>query len=721
MEEVHELPSESVLRKSWNWFRQLDIFIKLYFVTMLLILMAIPIVVTQQTSLFSRAANDTPIAYESYKTINNQDNLVGTVWKGQSFTPSVSHYITKVRLPLLRVGNPAGNVTVGIRKTDANGLPTGSDLTTGSIPCANLIAAWSPTTWYDINLTTAYKLEAGTKYAIIISATSASSTNMVYYHVNTAGTYAGGQLVYSSDNGTIWKTGGNYAGWDVAFEEWGTAIDLPTLTPVPTTTSSFTSETTQTAIAYESYKTLNDQDNLSGVVWKGQSFTPSVSHYITKVRLPLLRVGNPAGNVTVGIRKTDASGLPTGSNLTTGSIPCSSFIAAWSPVTWYDIALTAYKLDAGTKYAIIISAPRANSTNMVYYHVNTAGTYSGGQFVYSSNSGTAWRTGGNYTGWDIAFEEWGTGGSSTPALVTVAPTSTPKTTLTPTAAPTSIKPTSTPVPTSIPNQSSVIRGLTMFYYGSNSSSQLQRIKAAAPEFVVLNTPGGSYKTSAPTPAQIADLKSAGIKVLSYIATGGMRGYRWQGGDASFKTYQFVYDSIEAVKNEGCNGIYFDEGGRYEPVYGQSWHSDTYLDTSLQSQGGVSGYDDYFDYNVGQTWAGYTIKTGYLDHARNLGLIVVEGIDDNRTSRISENVWSAVDFVLTAEEYAGRALGGAETGHGNQCWAISYDLSNDDSANAQVAANRTKTAWAQGFRGSYNINMGTLPSWFEQYITLLKTP
>ena len=173
----------------------------------------------------------TPVIYESYTTSNDQDNLGGTTWKGQTFTPAVTHTITKIRLPLLRQGSPSGNVVVSIRLTNASGLPTGSNLASGSIACSTLTTSWGPAVWYDFNLGTGYQLTAGTKYALIISAPSAGPSNL-YFWVHTAGTYSKGTTIYSNNSGSSWSS---YSGWDTAFEEWG-ATNTAT-NPVPTTTN----------------------------------------------------------------------------------------------------------------------------------------------------------------------------------------------------------------------------------------------------------------------------------------------------------------------------------------------------------------------------------------------------------------------------------------------------------------------------------------------------
>jgi hypothetical protein len=237
-----------------------------------------------------------------------------------------------------------------------------------------------------------------TTYNVNISVSGSGTTNPA---PGTCGPYASGS--------TVSVTATPSSGYK--FDHWAGGIS-GTANPVTFTVNSnlsvqavFTSISSgNTSSLRESYTKSNDQDNLGGTTWKGQTFTPAVTHTITKVRLPLLRQGSPTGNVTVSIRLTNSSGLPTGGNLASGSIACSTLTTSWSPAAWYDINLgTGYQLTAGTKYALIMSAPSAASSG-IYYWVNTAGAYSKGTTIYSFNSGSSWSS---YSGWDTNFEEWG--------------------------------------------------------------------------------------------------------------------------------------------------------------------------------------------------------------------------------------------------------------------------------------------------------------------------
>ena len=76
-----------------------------------------------------------------YEYLNTGDNdsgsVYGAVWNSQSFTPTIAHIITSIKLLLYRIGSP-GTLTVSIRATDGSGHPTGADLVSGTTDGATL-------------------------------------------------------------------------------------------------------------------------------------------------------------------------------------------------------------------------------------------------------------------------------------------------------------------------------------------------------------------------------------------------------------------------------------------------------------------------------------------------------------------------------------------------------------------------------------------------------
>ena len=156
---------------------------------------------------------------------------------------------------------------------------------------------------------------------------------------------------------------------------------------------------------YEYYNTGDDgAGNFYGATWWAQTFTPSTAHKITSVKLLLYRAGSP-GTITVSIRATDGSGHPTGGDLCSGTTNGNT-LPTGSPYEWREITLGAgCDLSAGTKYAIVARATSGSSSNKVYWRSDsTSPTYAGGNFEYSTNSGSSWTT---YTNYDCLFEDWG--------------------------------------------------------------------------------------------------------------------------------------------------------------------------------------------------------------------------------------------------------------------------------------------------------------------------
>ena len=170
---------------------------------------------------------------------------------------------------------------------------------------------------------------------------------------------------------------------------------------------------------YESYTADSIADVLYSIHWKAQTFTPSITHTITTVNLKLSKVGNPSGDVIVSIRATDTNGLPTGDDLATGILSCTSIQE--NQYAWYEFKLGAgCTLMSGTKYAIIMRVTNSDEYNKIYFRINTSGAYPNGWLVGSNNSGTSWGDMANKT-WDAVFEEWGTGETPTDITIFVTP------------------------------------------------------------------------------------------------------------------------------------------------------------------------------------------------------------------------------------------------------------------------------------------------------------
>jgi len=157
--------------------------------------------------------------YESNTTANDIDNIGNSLLKAQSFTPTVSHAITRISLELMKMGSPSGNVVVHLRNTDSNGLPTGADLATGQIPCSAVTSGSA--NWYDFDLGISVTLNAGTRYAICMEASGSDrGSNGIWCYISTNNPYSSGWITESYDTGTNWKDVVSRT-FDAAFKEWG--------------------------------------------------------------------------------------------------------------------------------------------------------------------------------------------------------------------------------------------------------------------------------------------------------------------------------------------------------------------------------------------------------------------------------------------------------------------------------------------------------------------
>ena len=162
--------------------------------------------------------------YEYYDgAANTYDRIYGIEWRAQTFTPSIAHKITSVKLLLYRRLSP-GTLTVSIRATDGSGHPTGGDLCSGTTN-SNTLPTASPFEWREITLGAGCDLSADTKYAIVIRAIDGDASNDVRWRSdNTDPTYAGGCREWSSNSGAE-ESWSSVTTQDSLFEEWGELVE----------------------------------------------------------------------------------------------------------------------------------------------------------------------------------------------------------------------------------------------------------------------------------------------------------------------------------------------------------------------------------------------------------------------------------------------------------------------------------------------------------------
>ncbi|KKK82666.1 hypothetical protein LCGC14_2801110, partial [marine sediment metagenome] len=146
----------------------------------------------------------------------------------------------------------------------------------------------------------------------------------------------------------------------------------------------------------EFYNTGDDtQTTVTAISWYAQTWTTTSAYNIISVKLKLYDSG-AINNFIVSIRATSA-GLPTGGDLTSGSIS-NSAITDGNPGSFVEIPLTPFALSDATKYAIIC---RTDAQSTSWRADNSSSSYGGGNGVRDSGS-----SGVNWTAqtWDQMFE-----------------------------------------------------------------------------------------------------------------------------------------------------------------------------------------------------------------------------------------------------------------------------------------------------------------------------
>lgn len=141
----------------------------------------------------------------------------GTIYDYQTFTPSISHDISSVKIQVYKQGSP-GTYTVVIRAT-ADGKPTGANLCIGTSD-GDTLTTDEGGEWREVTFGSSASLTATTKYAIVAYAATGDGSNRVKWLKDNSGSYAGGNMGYSEDSGSNWTAEANT---DFMFEEWGTA------------------------------------------------------------------------------------------------------------------------------------------------------------------------------------------------------------------------------------------------------------------------------------------------------------------------------------------------------------------------------------------------------------------------------------------------------------------------------------------------------------------
>ena len=246
------------------------------------------------------------IRYEYYNTgADGTGHFYITYWCAQTFTPTISHKITSIKLELETSGHPIGIGTFGIRATNiTTGKPTGNDLCNGTLDMDAIPGGSSA--WYEISLGTGSDLTAGTKYAIVARTDNGSAGAYGEWDADISlATYNGGQIEESNNSGSTWTS---YPTQDYMFEEWGPTLYRWTLNDTATPGADIygLKAGTDYTVSTEEQNATNDCLTLfgGGPSREGQHLTIS-NRTVYSLSFYVYKYGDVTGNVTFTIRDSE--------------------------------------------------------------------------------------------------------------------------------------------------------------------------------------------------------------------------------------------------------------------------------------------------------------------------------------------------------------------------------------------------------------------------------
>ena len=282
-----------------------------------------------------------------------------------------------------------------------DGQPMGSSITTNGNPVIN-VGVTSTTPLKTISIlrdnVQIYTEEGFTgKIAATFSYTDTTITNGNHYYyvrlsADDANADANAEQAWASP---VWVT-----------ETGRAATATPSASPTATATATPSGSPTATSTApaetrFEYYNTGRDSSRpIFASGWLGQTFSPTATHTISRIKLELSKSGSPS-TMTCSLRNT-SGGLPSGADLTSATISSSGVSTS---LTWIWIDLPDWgPLTAGTQYAIVCGCPDCNLIRNYNWGSDASSpTYAGGTGIASADGGKNWITGAR----DLMFEEWG--------------------------------------------------------------------------------------------------------------------------------------------------------------------------------------------------------------------------------------------------------------------------------------------------------------------------
>lgn len=138
-------------------------------------------------------------------TDNHSQAIFGERLYSQTFTLTEQTPISQIQLKIAKDKQP-GNLHVSVQTVDANQNPTGAIITETAVSTKGLIDRSKGFAWYTVTVPTA-TVDVGV-YAVVLSVPDGSATwgnqKSVSWAFNDQGTYEGGAVHLSWDNGATW-------------------------------------------------------------------------------------------------------------------------------------------------------------------------------------------------------------------------------------------------------------------------------------------------------------------------------------------------------------------------------------------------------------------------------------------------------------------------------------------------------------------------------------
>jgi hypothetical protein len=230
LKDVHELTNKSFLRRAWDSVCRLDLFTKSFLIISLLIVISVPIIIGQQTNLFSHAAVQTTVTFSSNPTDSEvwlDGQYIGNAPRSVTVS-SGTHYIGFYKWGYHSNTALADNTVVGNTAMSISGDLVGGQIKAVSLSTGQAVIAFSANpadseVWLDSkymgNAPRSVTVSAGTHYIGFYKAG---------YHGNTA---LADNIVTGT---TTMSINGNLSTGKITVNGSSAPISTPVLTLAPT-------------------------------------------------------------------------------------------------------------------------------------------------------------------------------------------------------------------------------------------------------------------------------------------------------------------------------------------------------------------------------------------------------------------------------------------------------------------------------------------------------